>query len=320
MKLFFKPSQCNSGIALLMTLFVLIFLSVIAMNFSFSTRWGSASTRNFKDETKAYYAALSAYQETLGYLLSDKDNSVDFIDEDGILHLDREATKSFESRILTEEAEIERKITDEGAKTNINTADITRLKRLLDYIGVPEDRQQELIDSILDWKDPDKDHHLSGAEDEYYETLDPPYKAKNRNFDTVEELLLVKGFSEYLSDPDPTARLYNLVTTFGDGIININTVSKEEMEMLGATQEDIESVFKQRTKEIGGVTMMPMSLAFMGGLLRTTSSTFRIEIKAFMKGSNQTVKITSVVKKVPAANGFDFQTVYWKENIESRRS
>jgi len=301
-----------------MTLFVLVFLSIIAMNFSFSTRWGSASTRNFKEETKAYYLAVSAYQELLGYLLSDKDMAVDFIDEDGNLYLDKESEPLTGKRV-TDETEIEIKIIDEGSKVNINTNDNVRLKALLDYVGVPEDSEQEIIDSILDWRDPDKEHHLSGAEDEYYEALDPPYKAKNRNLDTVEELLLVKGFKpEYLYGSGEIKPLYNLITTVGDDSININTASKEIMEMMGANQTDIEAVFKQRTKEFGGVKQIPASLATKG-VYRTASYNFRIEVTTGMKGSAQKVKITSIVKRIPTAKGFDLQTVYWREGIESRR-
>lgn len=301
-----------------MTLFVLVMLTVIAMSFSFSTRWGSASTRNFKEETKAYYLAMSGYQEAIAYLLSDKDIMVDFIAEDGNLYVDKE-TMPVTGKRVTDGAELEIKITDEESKININTADSMRLKKLFDCIGVPADSEQEVADSILDWIDPDKEHHLSGAEDEYYESLDPPYKAKNRNLGAVEELLLVKGFKpEYLYGSEEIMPLYNLVTTFGDGSININTASKEVMGIMEISQEAIDILFKQRTKEIGGVKQMFINLP--RGFYRTASYNFRIEVTAGMKGSNQTVKILSIIRRIPTAKGFDMQTIYWRESIESRRS
>lgn len=307
----------NSGIALLMTLWVLVMLSVIAMSFSFSTRWGSASTRNFKEETKAYYLAMSGYQEAVGYLLSDQDNMVDYIDADGNLYIDKD-TKPVTGKRVTDEAELEIKITDDGARLNINIMDGARLKKVLDYVGMPPDLEQEIIDSILDWKDADKEHHLSGAEDDYYESLDPPYKAKNRNFDSVEELLLVKGFKpEYLYGSKDVRPMYELVTASGDGSININTVSREVLELMGAGSEAIDAVFKQRTKELGGARLIPANLA--PGLYRTSSSDFRIEVTAAMKGNRQAVKITSIVRRVPALKGFDLQTVYWREKLENRR-
>ncbi|MEK7332826.1 MAG: hypothetical protein AAB017_05560 [Nitrospirota bacterium] len=317
MKSFFSTAPHNSGIALLMTLWVLVMLSVIAMSFSFSTRWGNASTRNFKEETKAYYLAMSGYQEAVGYLLSDKDNMVDYIDADGNLYIDKD-TKPVTGSRVTDEAELEIKITDEGSKVNINFADGTRLKKVLDYVGIPPDSQQEIVDSILDWRDPDKEHHLSGAEDDYYESLDPAYKAKNRNLDSVEELLLVKGFKPgYLYGSKDIRPIYDLITTSGDGSININTVSREVLEMTGTGSDVIDAIFKQRTKEIGGARQIPANLA--PGLYRTVSYDFRIEITAAMKGNRQAVKITSIVRRVPALKGFDMQTVYWREKIENRR-
>ncbi|TAL26521.1 MAG: hypothetical protein EPN94_03080 [Nitrospirae bacterium] len=317
MKSFSITAPQNAGIALLMTLWVLVMLSVIAMSFSFSTRWGSASTRNFKEETKAYYLAMSGYQEAVGYLLSDKDGMVDYLDAEGNLHIDEE-TKPVTGSRVTDEAELEIKITDEGSRVNINVADGTSLKKVLDYVGMPPDSEQEIIDSILDWKDSDKEHHLSGAEDEYYESLDPPYKAKNRNFDSVEELLLVKGFKpEYLYGSKDVRPMHDLITTLGDGSININTVSREVMELMGAGSDAIDAIFKQRTTEIGGARQIPANL--VPGLYRTASSDFRIEVTAALKGNRQAVKIISIVRRVPALKGFDLQTVYWREKLEDRR-
>ena len=52
-----------------------------------------------------------------------------------------------------------------------------------------------------------------GAEtDDYYSLLEPPYEAKNGPFDTVRELLLVKGFSE----PILTGGVFDPVTVQGD--------------------------------------------------------------------------------------------------------
>ena len=74
---------------------------------------------------------------------------VDYIDADGNLYIDKD-TKPVTGSRVTDEAELEIKITDEGSKVNINFADGTRLKKVLDYVGIPPDSQQEIVDSILD--------------------------------------------------------------------------------------------------------------------------------------------------------------------------
>lgn len=85
-------------------------------------------------------------------------------------------------------------ITDESAKLNINTATRDQLMRLIGQIATEEMVVEELVDALLDWRDEDNERREFGAEAEYYAMLETPYRPKNGPFDTVEELLLVKGF------------------------------------------------------------------------------------------------------------------------------
>jgi type II secretory pathway component PulK len=77
-------------------------------------------------------------------------------------------------------------VEDEGGKLNINTATATQLLMLP---GMTPD----IADAIVDWRDPDDTPSPYGAESEYYGSVQPPYRSKNAPFETVEELLLVKG-------------------------------------------------------------------------------------------------------------------------------
>jgi len=57
----------------------------------------------------------------------------------------------------------------------------------------------EIANSILDWLDPTTTTpRSSGAKDEYYMQLSPPYHVKNGPMDSIEELLLVKGMTPQL--------------------------------------------------------------------------------------------------------------------------
>lgn len=77
-------------------------------------------------------------------------------------------------------------IQDEASKLNINTASEEML------LNLPE-MTSEMAGAIMDWRDEDDEVSESGAEKEYYLLLDEPYYAKNDYFETVEEVLLVKG-------------------------------------------------------------------------------------------------------------------------------
>ncbi|MBM4135280.1 MAG: general secretion pathway protein GspK [Nitrospira sp.] len=318
LKTFTRYSE--KGVALMMVLWILVLLSIVAMNFSFSTRWSTASTRNLKEETMAYYLCMRGYQEAINYLVSDKDPVVDLLDNEGNLRIDNE-TSPVTGKKTTTEGEIDIRITDEDSKLNINYAG-DRLEKLFEYVGMPTGTARELIDSILDWIDRDNKHHLSGAEDEYYEELDNPYKAKNNFFDVPEELLLVKGMRpEYMTGSDEIKAIGPLITTFGKrgdiiGAININTVSKEVMELLGLTPPAIETILKQR--ESGGFKTIPLTFRIIQ-LTKTNSSYFRIEVVAHVHGSNRASRIISVVNRTPTDKGFKIRTVYWKENAEGYR-
>lgn len=89
---------------------------------------------------------------------------------------------------------------DESGKWNLNAllsmglSDDEVLNVLLSVPGMTD----TIADSILDWLDTDGDTREFGAESDYYESLDPPYSAKNGKFDSLDELLLVQGVTPSL--------------------------------------------------------------------------------------------------------------------------
>lgn len=108
-------------------------------------------------------------------------------------------------------------VMDEQSKFNINRIS----KKTFENIVILTDSQ---INSIMDWIDTDSEERDDGAEESYYQNLPHPYNCANRPFKRLEELLLVKGIT-----PDVFLELKDIVTVYGDGRININTVSPEVM-------------------------------------------------------------------------------------------
>ncbi|WP_428937149.1 general secretion pathway protein GspK [Fontivita pretiosa] len=89
-------------------------------------------------------------------------------------------------------------LVDEASKLDINAASVDMLLRLP---GMTED----VAAAIVDWRDGDGNVTSAGAESEYYLSLPQPYVAKNENFETVEELLLVRGVTMELLWGDGSA-------------------------------------------------------------------------------------------------------------------
>lgn len=116
---------------------------------------------------------------------------------------------------------------DEGGKININNVDDDNRDIYSDFFtekGVDMVEADAIVDSILDWIDPDDFTHINGAEDGYYESLPEPYSAKNAAFDSVEELTLVRGIT-----PEIFESIRDDITVYGSKQfkININFASKE---------------------------------------------------------------------------------------------
>lgn len=111
-------------------------------------------------------------------------------------------------------------LVDEESKMNLNhVKSPALLGRLLEKgAGLKSEEAQDLAASIIDWRDNDDFTHAGGAEASYYRALKPPYAPKNADFQTLQELLFVKGMT-----PAILKRIRPLVTVDGDGKINVNT-------------------------------------------------------------------------------------------------
>jgi general secretion pathway protein K len=72
------------------------------------------------------------------------------------------------------------------------------LRKIVGNFGMEEHARDTVVDSILDWIDPDDFRRINGAENDYYQSLKEPYNCKNGPLDSIEELLLVRGVTPEL--------------------------------------------------------------------------------------------------------------------------
>lgn len=134
-------------------------------------------------------------------------------------------------------------LTDEESKININRASHDVLKNLLEKEAGVEPKEADVIaDSILDWIDEDDSLHKDGREDDYYQLLLEPYPCKNGALESIEELLLVAGMTREIFD-----KVKDIITIYGDGIVNVNTASVRVLEALGLSKEAAEGIVSFRT-------------------------------------------------------------------------
>jgi len=108
---------------------------------------------------------------------------------------------------------------DEESKININKATEKILKAMLEVIGeLGSMSAADTAAAIVDWRDSNDVVLTGGAENSYYAALSQPYPCHNADFQSVHELLLVKGMSESLF-----AKIRPYLTIYGTGKVNINT-------------------------------------------------------------------------------------------------
>ena len=189
--------KSQEGIALFLVLWVLTLLSVIVGEFCFAMRTEVNITRNFKEETQAYYIAEAGLNKAIAGLIKNEPviQKVKVV-ESG------EEDKEISWRVGMDiqavpfgQGQFDVKIGNESGKVNINRANRAFLKILLGRFDLEDSDKDVIVDSILDWRDKDRFHRLNGAEDDYYRSLPTPYDCKDDDFESVEELLMVKGIT-----------------------------------------------------------------------------------------------------------------------------
>ena len=100
--------------------------------------------------------------------------------------------------VAFQDGEAQVKVRSESGRISLNNAPDALLKKVIKYFVEVGEQRDIIIDSILDWRDADDLHRVNGAENDYYRSLPEPYDCKNASFDTVEEMLLVRGVTPEL--------------------------------------------------------------------------------------------------------------------------
>ena len=138
--------RCECGLSLISTLWLLTVLSVLATHFLYSIRLEQRAQANFADRIKFHYAAKAGFERAVVILRGDE-TPYDSLGENWAEGLEEQIGGDIQSRnALTYRV----KISDEGAKININTADRNIIEGLLTFMGYQavEATEQALAEAI----------------------------------------------------------------------------------------------------------------------------------------------------------------------------
>ncbi len=243
-----RPVGDERGVALLLTLVVLVLLVALIVEFDYGTKVHLITAGNFRDETKAAYLAKSGITAARAVLKDDAINSKGY-----------DAPSEFWAQPLPSypvgDGFVSIEITDEAGKIDLNrladplnaVRDDTRM--MLQRLFVILDLDPNLVEAIKDWVDLDDDSEFNGAEDNYYAGLTPPYTTPHGPMNTISELLLIRGVTPQIyTKIRPYVTTVSVKTPQGNGMININTA---DLPVLQALDEDISPDFARRIRDGG---------------------------------------------------------------------
>lgn len=285
----------DGGFALIAVLLVMAMVGVIGAEFAYSMRLEAASVRAYKDTLVAAHLAEAAVEQAIreiagegAYVATDDDGGLTFYARDR-----RPLKRLPRDKVPLGAGQFSYRLTDEEARLNLNTASPDRVGRLFEALGIDKIERDAIIASIQDWRDPNEDHRLNGAESEdTYLKLPLPYRSKNANLDSVNELLQIKGVTPaMLGGVDGKPGLADVVTVKTPGQVNINTAGPVVMRALNISDAEYAEIVQSR-REIPYVNVG----RFGNRGLSVTTRTFRVEAEGLLDNQVR-ARITAIVQK-----------------------
>jgi general secretion pathway protein K len=247
------PRNAQAGSVLILTLWTVVMLSMLVLVLSSEARLSAELSKSQLERTSDWIDTLTALNaaemELLLELMPAPAEDIDPEDDDDI----KDPAFRFNGEPLTlnypHPDTVEVRIYDHAGKINLRDLTESRLQLLLENrFDDPDVRQiAELVAAWGDWLDADDGARVNGAEDTYYLELDPPYRPRQGPLETVEELLLIRGFDAVFAGVNLGAAftLYSESET-----VNINTAAPDALALLpGLDTAAIEAIVASRKEQ-----------------------------------------------------------------------
>jgi len=243
----------QSGIALVLALWMTVLLTLIASGFAFSMRSEALATRNAVALAQARAIADGAVERTAYELM--RPRVTDAWTFDGQPH-----------RWAEGEAGVVVTAVDEAAKIDLNAAPDPLLRNLLIVVGGLDDQAAgALVDAIADWRDPDDLRRPNGAELPEYRAANSKYAPANAPFETIGEAARVLGMTAVVFQ-----RIAPLVTVYSrqPGVNPATADRRVLLALPNATPEAVDMFVEQRAQALANklpVPAFPPAQAFGSG-------------------------------------------------------
>jgi general secretion pathway protein K len=174
---------------LITVLWIVFIISIISLTLASTVRAEVASQMDAFDSERAFFIAKGAGEAMFSIFVQSQN-----VPENGPILKD--ANGDYVFSLETGEARV--RFESEAGRIDLNSASDKLLAYMFDSLGVAVELRNRLVDSILDWRDPDDIPHLYGAEINDYPQTPGRRLPRNAPFETVDELLQVKNMTPEL--------------------------------------------------------------------------------------------------------------------------
>jgi DNA uptake protein ComE-like DNA-binding protein len=205
----------GSGFVLVGVLIVVMLLSMIALSVLFRMRSEETAGATGSTSEQGWATAMSGVREAMRLAPTFQPGDTTWMDaperfKDRVLYDDGTEEWRWTLYSANPEGGLRFGLTDEASKLNLNSATTSMVSRL-------PGMKASLTDALLDFLDADDVPRPEGAEQEYYDALPQPYRMHNGPLSTVEQLLLVRGFSPSVVLGEDANRNFSLDPNEDDG-------------------------------------------------------------------------------------------------------
>ena len=210
-----SASRPTPGFVLVGVLIVVMLLSMIALSLMFRMRSEETAGATGSASEQGWATAMSGVREAMRQASAFQPGDTTWMDaperfKDRVLYDDGGEEWRWTLYSANPEGGIRFGLTDEGSKLNLNAATTSMVSRL-------PGMKTSLTDALLDFVDADDIPRPEGAEQEYYNALPQPYRIANGPLSTVEQLLLVRGFTPAVVLGEDANRNFSLDPNEDDG-------------------------------------------------------------------------------------------------------
>ncbi len=305
-----------------MVLWILVVLTVTVLSFSYTTRSETYAAISFREGMEKKFLAEAGIERGLMEIIYRKTNAaVPASDTSGVWKTDGTAYP-----VTAENGSFSVGIMNESGKVDINTIPELILRNLFANLGLSMEDVDTIVDSIADWRDADDLVRLHGAESDYYASLPTPYKPRNADFQTLEELLLVKGVTpQILYGGGGKKGIIDYLTVYSRSPkINVNAAPKEVLLAVPAmTTEAADAILALREAR-------ELTIQDMQGIVGQTYGQMSSYIEVAGVGAGGVFTVTSKGMKGADATGYgikatvaidvknNFRYLYYKSPVAAQ--